>query len=241
MPTNKPRVTFTLSQEKLDEIDSYRFENKIKNQTQAILSLISKGMADYLAERKEAPSLSDEALKLAQDYETAMDAWGQKQVRSVADIEIARVKAEEAKRAEKAKKQVCMEAAEEIEPVTTYNVPHYSLPMSAGTGEEAGQEYPDDFILTKRPPRGTSYIAEVSGSSMEPTYHDGDLIFVYAATEIRTGQVGVFYMGGKQWIKELGDGVLISHNPTYDPIPIREDIRCQGLVLGVCDERYFES
>lgn len=40
--------------------------------------------------------------------------------------------------------------------------------------------------------------------------------------------------------KELGDGILISHNLEYAPIPMRDDIRCQGLVLGVCDESYFE-
>ena len=75
---------------------------------------------------------------------------------------------------------------------------------------------------------------------MEPTYHDSDLVFVHATEEIPVGHIGAFYMAGQQWIKELGDGVLISHNPGYDPIPMRDDIRCQGLVLGVCDESYFE-
>ena len=36
-----------------------------------------------------------------------------------------------------------------------------------------------------------------------------------------------------------GDGVMISHNTNYPPRPMTEDIRCQGLVLGVCDESYF--
>lgn len=75
---------------------------------------------------------------------------------------------------------------------------------------------------------------------MEPTYHDGDKLFIRACEEIEPGQIGVFYMDGKQWVKELGDGVLISHNPNYPPRPMTEDIRCQGLVLGVCDESYFE-
>ena len=35
--------------------------------------------------------------------------------------------------------------------------------------------------------------------------------------------------------------MLISHNPGYAPRAMTEDIRCQGLVLGVCDESYFES
>ena len=112
--------------------------------------------------------------------------------------------------------------------------------MSAGTGQEAGQEYPEDFLLKKRPPRGTSFIARVSGNSMEPTYHNGDLVFIHATVDIRPSQTGAFLMDGQLWIKELGDGILISHNPDYEPRQFTEDIRCQGLVLGVCDESYFE-
>lgn len=58
MLTDKPRVTFTVSQDTLDKIDDYRFRNKSKNQTQAILSLIEKGLSDY---EKENPSDSDES------------------------------------------------------------------------------------------------------------------------------------------------------------------------------------
>lgn len=121
-----------------------------------------------------------------------------------------------------------------------YSIPLYSLPMSAGTGQISEQEYPEDFLLKKHPPRGTSFIARVGGNSMEPTYHNGDLVFVHATVDIRPSQTGAFLMDGQLWIKELGAGVLISHNPGYDPIPMRDDIRCQGLVLGVCDESYFE-
>ena len=120
-------------------------------------------------------------------------------------------------------------------------VPLYFQPMSAGTGQEATQEYPEDFTLTKRPPRGTSYIARVRGDSMEPDYHNGDLVFVHATVDIQPGQVGTFFMDGQMWIKELGDGELISRNPQYGPRPMTENVRCQGLVLGVCDKSYFES
>lgn len=112
--------------------------------------------------------------------------------------------------------------------------------MSAGTGTEAGSEPPEDLQLIKAPPKGTSYVAPVTGDSMKPTYHDGDRLFIRAQEEIEPGQIGVFFMDGQQWIKELGDGVLISHNPDYPPRPMTEDIRCQGLVLGVCDDSYFE-
>ncbi len=44
MPTEKPRVTITVSKEQLEEIEAYRFGNKMKNQTQAILSLVRLGL-----------------------------------------------------------------------------------------------------------------------------------------------------------------------------------------------------
>lgn len=37
-----------------------------------------------------------------------------------------------------------------------------------------------------------------------------------------------------------GNGVLILHNHDYSPIPMREVIRCQGLVLDVCDDSFFD-
>lgn len=44
MPTEKPRVTITISEEQLKQVDDYRYSNKMKNQTQAILSLVKKGL-----------------------------------------------------------------------------------------------------------------------------------------------------------------------------------------------------
>ena len=130
-------------------------------------------------------------------------------------------------------------AAAQPEEVVYYVISGFYQPMSAGSGTEAGDGEPEDFVLTKRPPRGASYVAPVSGDSMEPTFHDGDRLFVQTCDQIEPGRIGVFLMDGRQWVKELGDGVLVSHNPKYAPIPMTEDIRCQGLVLGVCDPTYF--
>ena len=226
MPTDKPRVTITVSKEKLVELEDYRFENKFKNQTQAILSLIDKGLSDFESEIEKAPSMPDEGKKVAEDY-LSLDHWGKRVVRSVIDEEKARCESEAAR------------PAPEVDMVY-YIVPAFLTAMSAGTGQPSGSEYPDNYRLTKEPPRGTSYIAHVSGDSMAPTYHDGDLVFVHGCEEIPAGRVGVFFMDGQQWVKELGDDVLLSHNPAYPPRPMTEGIRCQGLVLGVCDESYFE-
>lgn len=194
------------------------------------------------AKKESALLYSSEALRLAGDYDW-LDEHGKIILRLIADEEKARLSDERVKaRNALRKQQEQMEAGKliDFEKVIRFSVPGYSMPLSAGTGQEAGQEYPENYTLVKEPPRGTSYIAPVSGDSMEPTYHNEDIVFVHSCEEIPVGRIGVFLMDGKQWIKELGDGELISHNLEYDPIPMREDIRCQGLVLGVCDESYFE-
>ena len=52
MPTERPRVTITVTEEHLKEIEAYRYGNKMKNQTQAILSLVRSGLDEI--ERKNA-------------------------------------------------------------------------------------------------------------------------------------------------------------------------------------------
>lgn len=194
-----------------------------------VLNISLSYLLDYYGE-KNAPSISDEAAKLAEDYDK-LDNHGQRVVRIVTDEEKARMAVE-------LQKQHSQDYSNRKK--MYFSVPEYISPMSAGTGTEANQEYPENLKLIKEPPRGTSYIAHVSGNSMEPTYSDGDKLFIHACTKINAGQIGVFFMEGQQWVKELDNGVLISHNPEYEPIPLREDIRCQGLVLGICDESYFE-
>lgn len=166
-----------------------------------------------------------------------LDQHGKEAVDSILDIEHRRCLGELKRKQEEHKTE---ESAESGAESILYYFPMYDTPMSAGTGQAAGQGYPENVRLVKEPPRGASYIAPVCGDSMEPTYQNGNLLFIHAASEIEPGQVGVFLMDGQQWVKELGDGVLISHNSEYDPIPFEEGIQCQGLVLSVCDESYFE-
>ena len=188
---------------------------------------------------KNAPSVSDEAMRLARDYDTALDDRGRKMVRGLADLEIGYA----AKRAEKEKAErkaeLIKHREETADEIAVYVTTLYHQPVSAGNGENAAYDYSETVQLKKMPPNGTSYIVPVQGDSMEPLFSDGDKVFVRAQIDIEPGQTGVFYMDGQMWIKELGDGALLSRNPKYPPRPMTDDIRCQGLVLGVCDESYF--
>lgn len=76
-----------------------------------------------------------------------------------------------------------------------------------------------------------AYAVGVNGDSMEPDYQDGDILLVEPATDLQIGEVGIFYVDGKSYVKKLGDGELISLNPAYDPIPLDVYSRCMGRVI----------
>lgn len=176
----------------------------------------------------DAPSSSE--MEMIIKYRS-LDRYGQKAVNELLETEYQRSVDE---------LQESMNEQEPAPEIIYFSIPEYESPMSAGAGEEAGQEYPDNLRLIKEPPPGASYVARVKGDSMEPSFYDGDRLFIQACYEINVGEVGVFYMDGQQWVKELGDGELISHNEAYEPRPMTEDIRCQGRVLGVCGKEYLE-
>lgn len=78
---------------------------------------------------------------------------------------------------------------------------------------------------------------------MEPTYYDGDMLFVRAQERVELGDIGLFTQGPNLYIKESGPVGLISHNRDQYPDPITgtedEPIRAQGKILGVCTTDYF--
>lgn len=127
-----------------------------------------------------------------------------------------------------------------IIPIKKYQVPYYDMPVSAGTGNPLDEEYPEKVDLTEQPPKGTDFIVRVSGDSMEPTYHNGDKLFVKEQPSIEIGEIGIFVVDGNAYVKELGVDRLISHNEKYSDIIINEYIRneCCGKVLGICEETF---
>lgn len=129
----------------------------------------------------------------------------------------------------------------EPENIIQFHIPEYWEPVSAGEGAWNDGDPPEDLLLRKRPPRGASFVVRVTGNSMEPTFHHGDRLFIRSQDYLDDGQIGIFVMDGCMYVKELRNGQLISHNPAYKTIPLNENARCQGCVLGVCDESYFEK
>lgn len=82
---------------------------------------------------------------------------------------------------------------------------------------------------------GADFIIGVSGDSMEPTYIDGDLVYVEKRQIIHSGEIGIFMIHNECYIKEVTDEGLKSRNPKYKLIPGDESIQCIGKVLGKVD------
>lgn len=87
-------------------------------------------------------------MRLAGDYD-CLDGHGKQMLRLVADEEKARLSDE------RVKAQAERQAEPEPDSLI-YITKWFPMPMSAGTGQPAGDDEAEELELTKRPSRGTS-------------------------------------------------------------------------------------
>ena len=158
----------------------------------------------------EAEALNAEGLKKLSDYRTDLIASGRYQPQREAPSTI---------------------AYKEM-PVST-------LPVSAGPGAFLDEEqfemiaFPEHTI-----PAGADFGVRISGDSMEPVYHHGQIVWVRQCDRVKVGDVGIFICDGEGYLKVYdeaeppqdcredyitSDGVLRSvpimrsYNPAYPP------------------------
>jgi transcriptional regulator with XRE-family HTH domain len=81
------------------------------------------------------------------------------------------------------------------------------MPAAAGTGNwlddtEAYEvmSFPEDSI-----PKGAELGIRISGDSMEPAFHDGQIVWVQKCTELNVGEVGIFLYDEQAFIKLYGE------------------------------------
>lgn len=53
MSTDKPRSSITFDEELFKRLEDYRFENRCKNRSQAVVELVRKGLDDYDKRKNE--------------------------------------------------------------------------------------------------------------------------------------------------------------------------------------------
>ena len=120
-------------------------------------------------------------------------------------------------------------------------LPYWESGVSAGNGIYQLNDTSSVMLtlwatkLTKQ----ADFIIKVSGSSMEPDYHDGDRVLVDRKASVEMGEVGIFVKNGDTYIKEMGDGELISRNPEHPNIPVNDfdNVVCLGKVIGTLNDK----
>ena len=126
------------------------------------------------------------------------------------------------------------QAAASVTEIPTRFVQYFQKLASAGTGEVIFDDLTTDRIEIPDIPeyRRVAYAIGVNGHSMEPLYSDGDMLLVEPTCQIEIGEIGIFNIDGKAYVKKLGNGELISLNKEYDNIPITNESLCMGRVVG---------
>jgi SOS-response transcriptional repressor LexA len=110
-------------------------------------------------------------------------------------------------------------------------------PVSAGRGFYLSADEFETIIVRKTDEtKQAAFCVPVQGDSMEPLYHDGDILLVGREKTLSKGQIGIFTVDGKGYVKKLNEGVLVSLNADYPDIPITEDTYCNGNVIGTLDK-----
>ena len=117
-------------------------------------------------------------------------------------------------------------------------IDYYALPASAGTGNFLDSEFAEELLVPESDiAEQADFVISVGGDSMEPTFHNGDKVFVEKCDSVDIGEIGIFVVNGDVYIKERGNNQLISHNKKYNPIVLSEhdSAFCCGRVLGVAE------
>ena len=115
-------------------------------------------------------------------------------------------------------------------------IDYYTLPASAGSGNFLDSEFAEELLVPESDiAEQADFVISVGGDSMEPTFHNGDKVFVEKCDSVGIGEVGIFIVNGDVYIKECGNNQLISHNKKYNPIVLTEQDSafCCGRVLGI--------
>lgn len=192
-----------------------------------VLGISASYLLDYYG--KTNFELSSLEIEYIRKYR-ALDPYGQETVSYILDREAERM----ASLQEKDKQIAGLEKSIRQSSATLRIYTYMRKIASAGKGFYF-EDIPTDTIEAPYH-EDADFIIGVDGDSMEPTYSDGDMVYVQKCQGINVGEIGIFILNNQCHIKEAGEYGLISHNPKYDLIPGNENILCVGRVLGKVTE-----
>lgn len=219
------------------------YENEVSHPKEPIMYALIDALevdANFLFQDcvkiKTAPSLPDEAMKIAKVY-SQLDSRGKSVVKAVLDFEHAAVVAENSQKIIPIRPDVKVNRRSD----GFVDLTVYDQPAAAGLGNYLDdpashiEQYPANLI-----PPGTDFGILISGNSMAPDIRDGSTAFVQSRSSIDPGKIGIFLLNGEAYCKKLmvdryeHQIRLVSLNPEYEDRIIEkyDEFFTIGLVLG---------
>lgn len=107
--------------------------------------------------------------------------------------------------------------------------------ISAGRGILAVEDIIGWAYADEQYHDGQHFWLSVSGVSMEPELHSGDLVLIRRQPTLDNGQIGAFLFGGEGFVKKYlsnGDVKLHSLNPIFPDIVITPECSDQFQIIG---------
>ena len=189
-------------------------------------------------------TLDAEEIRLIEGYRR-LDRWGSALVNTVVEKELERVSAGDSVEVD-LPQPATARVLRSIEKVSRYagdqkprtgkrSIKLFELPVSAGVGVYLDDAQVDTISIPNTDKTADAdYALRISGNSMEPKYHSGDVLLVQSADSIEQGEMGIFLLDGSGYFKVFGGDRLISLNPEYGPIMLKDfsDVHCKGRVVG---------
>ena len=194
-------------------------------------------------------TLSDDEIKLIEEYR-ALDGFGQELTRMIVAKEGERVQTglmpeislrplekstSSSEKREKAKVLPPLSGVATRTGIGKRSLLLYDLPVSAGPGVYLDDTTADEIhIPDNDKTRVADFALRISGNSMEPKYHDGDILLIQDTESVEVGELGIFILDGNGYFKKYGGDCLISLNPQYGDILLKEyaEAVCCGRVVG---------
>jgi phage repressor protein C with HTH and peptisase S24 domain len=184
-------------------------------------------------------TLSTDEISLVEDYRK-LDNHGRELTKIVVAKELERV----APNASKERATVIIPSSkvskklsyrEATDALAKRDIPVYRLPVSAGPGVYLDDSDTELISIPKNPKTDAcNFALRINGDSMEPLYHNGDMVLVQNCSSVEVGELGIFVLDGNGFFKKFGGNRLISLNPEYTDILLKNytESVCCGRVIG---------
>ena len=174
-----------------------------------------------------------------------LDTHGKELVSVVMDKELERIETYRLESAENNERVSAVYTTEEIQRriaaqksksgLGKRTIPLYNLAVSAGTGVYLDDTQAAEISIPNNSRTfDADYALRISGNSMEPKYHNGDILLVQECDSVEVGELGIFVLDGDGYFKLFGGDRLISLNDDYGDILLKDftDVHCTGRVIG---------